>query len=138
MSIKEGLCIIIPKEKSKGVRANVLLFVYLMMMMVMMAVSASAFYFDVTVLFVTVLAVLFKLKSCVNDSVFRQLFFCFTFYSVSITVCDDVHCGVTALTVHCPNMNVMNVKNAVNFAQVCFNLIYVDPVRRFDKENVNR
>ena len=67
-SIKEGLCIIIPKEKSKGVRANVLLFVCLMMMM---AVSASAFYFDVTVLFVTVLAVIFKLKSCVNDSVFR-------------------------------------------------------------------
>ena len=50
---------------------NVLLFVYLMMMVMMTAVSARVFGFGVTVLVVTFLASVFKLKSNVNDPVFR-------------------------------------------------------------------
>ena len=53
-----------------------------------------------------------------------------------ITFCNNVHCGIIVMSIHAPNVNVMNAKYTFNLTYMFRNLIYANTVRCLFKEKI--
>ena len=88
-------------------------------------------------LFAAMLVFCFEFKGCVNDAVLLQFRTDSLFDLVRSGVCYNVHGGVVTLTVHAPNVNVVNALYAFNCGDVFSDFVNVNAVGRFFKEQVD-
>ena len=90
-----------------------------MVMMVVMVVMIVAFGFNMAVFIVAVLALGFKLKCCVPNSVLFQFFAHCIFNFVMVGICNNVHSGKIIVAIHTPNVNVVNIiwLSGINFSK---------------------
>jgi hypothetical protein len=102
------------------------------MMMVMM-VSAVAAMLNVTMHLGAILTFVFKLKRCVANSVLAKLRSYLFLDLACLAIYNDVHSRIVFLTVHTPNVDVMNVQNAFDLANMLLDLVYLNASRRFFK-----
>ena len=109
----------------------------MMSVVVMMVMSCACRMLNVAVLLVAMLTLCLKLKRYVSNAVLRELFPDLFLYFMSISACDYVHRSVIALSVHTPDVNVVNVKHTVDLSDMLAKLGYLDTVRRFFKEEVD-
>ena len=68
----------------------------------------------------------FKFKCCMTYAVFLQFRTDFYFDLVRIRICYNVHSCVVALTIHTPNVDVVNILYTVNLSNVSFNFININ------------
>ena len=105
-----------------------------MMMVVMMTAAVSVF--NVAMLIAALLALIFKLECNVPNAVLVQLLAYCRFYCFLITVCNNMHRCIIALSVHTPNMDMMNTKHSVDVENVILYLVDLNASRHFFKEKL--
>lgn len=86
--------------------------------MVMMRGCSNGFGF--AVLFVAGFVGGFDFNSSVNNIMLSELFTNCTFEFLSVTFTNDMQCGVVLVTVHTPNVHMMDVFNFRNFKKMFF------------------
>ena len=69
-------------------------------------------------LILTILAFSLKLKSCMDDPLLLQLFANPTLDIPRNTVRDYMHSRIITVTVHAPDMNMMNVEHTVDLRDI--------------------
>ena len=74
-----------------------------------MVMSVTARRFNVAMLLVTVLTLLFNFKGYVGNAVLLKLITYKMLYFVGFALCDNVHGSIIALTVKGPDVDVVNV-----------------------------
>jgi len=107
-----------------------------MVVMMVMVVPCVAFVIDVAMLRAAVLALGFQLQRGVPDAVLAKLLADFFLDLVTVAARNDVHCGIVALSVHTPDVDVVNVEDALDVRQVLADLLHVDAVGRFFQEQI--
>ena len=108
----------------------------MMVMMVMMSVAALGG-FGVAILFVAMLARGFEFKGGVRNAVFCE-FLANGFLDVMcIAIYYCVERCIIVMSVHTPNVYVVNILDALYVHKVLANFINFDTVRCFFKEQVN-
>ena len=99
-----------------------------MSVMVMMVMTRMTAGLGMTMDIVTVLALGFKLKCGVADTVLTKLLAYVLLDLVMISAGDHVHSGIILLSIHAPYMNMMNILNTFYSEKVFFYFLYVNPV----------
>ena len=108
--------------------------VMMMVVMVMMAGVLSIFY--MAMVFVAMLALSFKLKGSVHYTVLTQFLAYLVLDMMRLTVCDNMHGCIAALSIQAPHMDMVNVQHAVYLAEMLLYLIHVNVVGSFLKKQV--
>jgi len=107
-----------------------------MSVMVMMVMTRMTAGLGMTMDIVTVLALGFKLKCSVADTVLTKLLAYVLLDLVMISAGDHVHSGIILLSIHAPYMNMMNVEDAGYLADMLLYLVYLDAVGSFFKKKL--
>ena len=118
----------------------IVMMVFMMMTVVMVVMvvmmSTALCVLNVAMLFCALLTLTFKLKSNVPNAVLVQLLAYCRFYCFLITVCNNMHRCIIALSVHTPNMDMMNTKHSVDVKNMLLNLVYLNASRHLFKEEL--
>ena len=112
--------------------------IVVVMMVVMVMVSASGVSFDMAVLLMAMLADCLEFKCGVTNTVLMQLLADLLFNFVRVCTGHDMHGGVIALSVHAPDVDMVDICNAVNVHDVLSDFGNTNAVRRFLKEQIQR
>ena len=107
-----------------------------MMAVTVMMVSWLVLTFNMALNFMAMLVLAFKLKGYVSYAVFCKLFTHQLLYLARIFVRYNMNGRVMILPIHTPYMNMMNVDDTVDFAEVLLNVTDIYAVRCFFKEKV--
>ena len=108
----------------------------MMVMMVMMSVTAFVGG-GVTSLFVAMLVGSLKLEGCVGNAVFCEFLANGFFDFVRIAIYYCVKRCIVVVSVHAPNVYVVNILYTFDVTQVLANFLYFDAVRCFFEEEID-
>ena len=107
----------------------------MMMVVSVMVVSVSALIvMDSAILFVTMFTGSFEFKRCVGNAMLRELFANGFFDVVRISLGNYMKSCVITLPIHTPNVNVVNIQNAIA-SRVVHNKEDCDPEQNLDTVN---
>ena len=107
-----------------------------MTVMMMVIVSRMLLVLNVAVDLAALLALVLKLKRRVRNSVLGKLLADLCFYLTVISRNNNVHSRVYLMSIGRTDVNVMNVKHAVNVAYMLLDLIYMLAHRILFKEKL--
>ena len=106
-------------------------------MMVMVMSVSSLGVVDGAILFVTMLAGGFKLQGSMGNTVLGK-FFAYGFLNmVRVSLGYYVQRCIIAVSVHTPNVYVVNILHTIDMQKMLANFVYVDAVRRFFKKQID-
>ena len=109
----------------------------MMPVMVMMVSVAALAMMDGAIVLVAMLARGFELKCCVGDAVLCELL-AYRFLDVMcISLGDNVERCIVVMSIHTPNVNVVNVLYTFDMSEMLANFVDFDAVRRFFEEKVD-
>ena len=108
----------------------------MMSVMVMMMVMSALCVVDGAVVLVAMLTGGFEFQGCVGNSVLGKLLADGFFDVMCISVGDYVERCVVVVSVHAPNVHVVNVLHTFDVGKMLANFVHVDTVRCFFEEEV--
>ena len=79
-------------------------------------------------LFMAMFMLIFQLQRCMSNAMFPQFLADLVFDRVCVAFGSNMHCGIMMMSVHAPNVDMMNVKYPFNFAKMRFDVLCVDTV----------
>ena len=112
----------------------VMMVVMMMVMMVMVRMRFAMLYH--TLHFTAFLTFRLKLERDVTYSVLAELLANGFLYLTAVAICHNVHGCVILLTIHAPNVNVVNAKNSVDVENVILYLVDLNASRHLFKEKL--
>ena len=106
-------------------------------MVMMMAVFGRMVKFHMAMFLGAMLIFCFEFKRCVRNAVFSKFLANGFFDLVCVSLSDNVERCIVVITVHAPNVYVVNVLYAFDVAKMLANFVDFDAVRRFFEEEVD-
>ena len=105
--------------------------VVMLMMMVMVVMHLVAVHFHMAGLLCALLMLCLQLQRCVSDAVLRKLCANGLLDGMRLSVGYDVHRCVIALTIHRPNVDMVDVNDSLDFEQMLSQLLRLNAVGGF-------
>ena len=135
MNKAHGLCIVLKQSTGAAIRIELLrLFFCFLLVMVVMMVSGLVLVFHAAIWCMAIFCFCFQFKRCMRNAEFLQFFSDGFFHRNGIRIRYNVHCGIICVSVHTPNVDVVNVQNAGYFREMVFQFIHINAAGYFFEE----